>query len=440
MRRIKDIIKKPFVWLLIKEAGHTVRRHSPQVVAVVGSVGKTTTKDAVYQVLSKGRVAASSRKNEKSQNSDVGTALTVLDLETPWSNPVKWIITLVRGAFVALFSKEYPKLLVMEVGADRPGEVSGTAAWLSVDVVVLTRWGDTPVHVEAFASPKALMDEDRSILKSLKAGSTIIQNIDDIDVMATELPEGAKAMTYGFASGADVQASSERIEYAENAGRRAPVGMAFKVSAFGEEAEIMVRGAIGRQHVYPILAAIAAGAAFDMPMQDAFAAAQGFVPPRGRMNVLEGINDSVLIDDTYNSSPVAVHAALDALVSLEVPGKRIVALGDMRELGEHSAREHHRVGEAVAKRDIDVLVVVGKLARMIAEEARVCGMSEDRIIECVDSFEAAARLAPVVAAGDAVLVKGSQGIRMERVSAKLLRDPASAGRVLVRQEKEWEGR
>jgi UDP-N-acetylmuramoyl-tripeptide--D-alanyl-D-alanine ligase len=160
------------------------------------------------------------------------------------------------------------------------------------------------------------------------------------------------------------------------------------------------------------------------------------------MLLVEGKHGTTLIDDTYNSSPVAAHAALDVLRTLEVHGRRIAALGDMLELGEHEEREHRALGEQVAT-FADMLVTVGRRAQFIADAARAKGMPGEHIHEFETSDEAGAWLASRLKTGDVVLFKGSQGsgvnkVRMERALKQCLSDPSRASDLLVRQEPEWE--
>lgn len=170
--------------------------------------------------------------------------------------------------------------------------------------------------------------------------------------------------------------------------------------------------------------------------------------PPGRMRLIPGKNHSILIDDTYNASPVAMAEAIETLARIDVsgpagPSRRIAVLGDMLELGKYSEEEHRKIGKLVALRRIDMLVAVGKRAEWIAEAAREEGMLRGAIYHCMNSIEAGEWLSARVETGDAVLLKGSQGsgkdlIRMERATRQLMADPGRARELLVRQEDEWQ--
>jgi len=202
---------------------------------------------------------------------------------------------------------------------------------------------------------------------------------------------------------------------------------------------VIVHGAIGKHQIYPVLGAYAVGRAFDMESSEICTGLDMYVPPQGRMRIHKGIHGTLLIDDSYNASPVAMTAALEAFADLEARGNKIVVLGDMLELGTFSIDEHLRVGREVAKK-ADFLVTVGLRAKGIAEGANKARMPKKNIEHFSTSEEAAAFLMGKVAEGDVLLIKGSQGVRMERVMEALLLDTAQAYKVLVRQDSEWKKR
>ena len=155
------------------------------------------------------------------------------------------------------------------------------------------------------------------------------------------------------------------------------------------------------------------------------------------MNLIKGIKRSIIIDDTYNSSPVALHSALETLKDLRTKYRKIAILGDMMELGRHTAEEHKKAGEVVATA-CDLLVTVGLRSRGIAESAIDTGLDEDSVLQFDTSLEAGEYIKNIIKEGDIILVKGSQGSRMEKVVKEIMAEPERAGELLVRQGKEWE--
>ena len=185
-----------------------------------------------------------------------------------------------------------------------------------------------------------------------------------------------------------------------------------------------------------MIIAAAVAEALEVNMVDVLSALEGFAPPGGRMRLLSGMKETVLIDDTYNASPVAVKEALATLQDIRVRGKKIAVLGDMRELGKRAADLHRSVGRACAG-VVDILVTIGSDARVLGEAAKEAGVK--RVESYGTSLEAAKIVPTLVESGDCILVKGSQGIRAEHVVKALLANPRDE-KYLVRQGREWEKR
>ena len=406
-------------------------RHKPKIVAVTGSVGKTSTKDAIFTALAHTYHA---RKSEKSFNSELGVPLTILGLPTGWSSPIVWMENIVEGFVIALFGKVYPEWLVLEVGADRPGDIT-RLAWLRPHIAVLTHFPDVPVHVEFFESPEQVIAEKRELKKALRPNGTLIINADDPKMQDEPIAEGQHRVSYGFGEHAFVRGADPTILYADGGIE----GMAASVRCQQQVLPLAVRGALGTHQLYPLLAAITVLVSEGTSLEHALAALEGHVPPPGRMRVLHGIHGCCLVDDTYNASPAAVTAGLTTLPSLSCPGKKIAVLGDMMELGDFSVAEHKKVGELAAT-TCDALITVGVRMLAAADAARAARGSLQRIESCKDTGEALTILREYVGEGDVVYVKGSQSMRMERVVEELLRDPSEAQKVLVRQDKEWKAK
>ncbi len=421
---MKSFFKKIILSILETEARAVLKKYHPTIIAVTGSVGKTSTKDAIYTVLSS--QVKHVRKSEKSFNSEIGVPLTVLGVDNAWSDPLLWIQNIFHGLELILWKAEYPEMLIVEVGADHPGDIRRTASWLKPHIAVVTKVSEVPVHVEFFPSREALLEEKSQLPKCARKDGILVLSEDDEDVrkMGEGVPQ--KVFSFGQKFSAKVTASGEKIEY-EN-GR--PAGMSFTVKYEGESASVFVHGILGVQQVFPVLAAITVGIASGMTLEKAVKALEKHVAPRGRMNVLRGINDTILIDDSYNSSPDALREALLVLGKVENTGKKIAVLGDMMELGKYSIDEHKKAGE-LARKMATVIVTVGQRTKVMAE-----GVSSG-IISFNTSNEAADYVRRIVEKGDVVLVKGSQSARMERVSKALLAEPEKAKDLLVRQEPEW---
>ena len=406
-------------------------RYKPKIIAVTGSVGKSTTKDAIYTVLSGGLYV---RKSEKSFNGDIGVPLAILGCENGWKNPLKWLANIAEGLWLVLIPQSYPKWLVLEVGADRPGDIKRIARWLKPDIVVLTAIPETPAHVEFFASPDELMKEKLSLAENLKPGGTLILFGDDPRMLESQKGSRIKRITFGLQNYNDFVASHDEIIYENNK----PIGTRFRVNYTGSSVPISIFGALGRPPIYAGLSALAVGRMAGLDLVSISNSLGKWVPPAGRLRILSGLKNSIIIDDTYNSSPVAALTALDTLKSVQGAKRRVAIFGDMLELGKWSAESHRKLGARAAE-CADLLLTVGFRARDIAESAKGAGMGETaiRTYGQDESSRAGKELALELQEGDAVLIKGSQGMRMERTVLEIMAEPERAGELLVRQEPEW---
>ncbi len=442
---IRTSVKKVVTTLLTLEARAVVYRFKPRVVAITGSVGKTSTKDAIYEVVAQG---AHVRKSQKSFNSEIGLPLTILGRPNAWSNPLQWLINLLDGLVILGFSSSYPQWLVLEVGADRPGDIKRVAEWLPVDIAVITRLPEVPVHVEFFESASQVVEEKAALIDALVPDGTLVLYADDERApYMKQRAAGKKIITFGFAPDADVRAEGMTLVF-ESGAEQWPVGISALVTAGGVSVPVQVLGTLGTHMLLPALAAAAVGHALGKPLSEVAEALQGYKPPAGRMHLVRGVKETLLIDDTYNASPAAVSAALDALVDVSLarraplgggitPKRLIAVLGDMLELGRLSVEEHRKIGAQVAEQKIDMLVTVGFRARDIAQGALDAGMPEAQILQYEDSSKAGEELAALIQSGDCILVKGSQSMRMERAVKEMMASPERAPEQLVRQDEEW---
>ncbi len=434
MSSVKDIFKQLVSEILVKESIIILKKHRPKIIAVTGSVGKTSTKDAIFNVLA-GHFQT--RKSQKSYNSEMGLPLTILGQKSAWLNPVGWLKIIIIGFWEGLRPGFYPERLVLEVGADRPGDIKKIAKWLKPDIGVLTRLPEIPVHIEFFPDREAVVKEKLALAQGVRKDGYLIYNFDDqtlVDRIAS-LPQAK--ITYGFKEGADIQASNVQILYENKDGREVPVGISFKVDYRGQIIPIRIKGVLGRHQIYSVLGAIAVTVAEGLNIVEVAETIQNsHETPPGRLRLIEGIKSSIILDDTYNSSPAALEAALTAIAELKTAGKKIAVLGDMLELGEHTIEAHRAAGELVAAH-CDLLFTVGLRSRFIEEKAREMGMAEEAIKHFENSTEAGQALDKIIGAGDIVLVKGSQGIRMEKAVLEIMAEPLKAGELLCRQEEEW---
>ena len=432
---MREILKKIVVFVLTWEAGLILKKYKPKIVAVTGSVGKTSTKDAIFKVLEK---KYNARKSEKSYNSDLGVPLTIIGSESGWGSVSKWSGIIWKGIKLFLKRSPYPEILVLEVGADRPGDIKKIRRLITPDVAVLTQLAETPVHIEFFADAEEVFKEKSELVAGLGTERKVILNFDDKEIMKMREKAEAQISTYGLCAGADIKASGYKIFYQKEGRKSVPEGIEFNIKTGSEEFEVRIRGAFGKHQVYPALAALAVASALEIKLEDSVESLSLYSPPPGRLKILKGIKDTLILDDTYNSSPKALEAALEVLDQLKAK-RKIAVLGDMLELGKHTITAHRDLGK-VAAGVADIICMVGVWAKFFMEGALKEGFKKKTIYTFESSDAAGAELEKLIEPGDLILVKGSQGIRMEKIVEKIMAEPEKKGELLCRQDKAWQAR
>ncbi len=395
-----------------------------KIVAVGGSVGKTSTKLAIAAVLAqKYRVLV----QPGNYNSEIGLPLMVFGQTVPavLFNPAAWLVRFIRAE--RQIRGDFPyDVVVLEVGTDHPGEIAHFMTYLKPGIGVLT--AVTPEHMEYFGDLDAVAAEELE----LAAGSKVmVVGRDDVKAAyrTKYLKHHPDVVTYGLSAESDYSARIKDVDLVGGTdcallkhGHATIVGLTVKV--YGEPA------------IKAVAAAYAVGDLLEMSREEIEQGVQSFVPIAGRMRIFTGLNGSTLIDDTYNSSPDAVVAAVTTLQNVPVTGRRIAIMGSMNELGAESPRYHGEAGAVCA--GVDMLITIGDLANTHLGPAAVQAGLDPRNWKPADSPYAAGEfLKLLLQSGDVVLAKGSQnGVFAEEALKLLLADPADANH-LVRQSPFW---
>lgn len=413
--------------ILASAARYTLRRYRPKVVAITGSVGKTSTKEAVFAVLSnRYRV----RRSEKNYNTEIGVPVTILGIPHYGRNALGWLWGISRAYTKAwVRSPAYPDILVLEMGADRPGDIGYLAGIAPPSVSVITAIGETPVHVEFFAGPQELAEEKARLIAALPPEGRAVLNGDDPVVRGMSSRTKARAMTFGFRKDATMRIQGYHLE----ASGSAP-GIRFELLYSGEASPVVLSNTFGEQQAYAAAAAACVGVVFRMRLRDICRALGRYEAPAGRLKLLRGNKQSLILDDTYNASPIATLAALEVLAAFPAR-RRIAVLGDMLELGAYTEAAHRAVGERAAA-VADLFAGVGERMKFAFDEASHSARRPE-MHWFATGQEAGPALDALLQPGDVVLVKGSQGMRMERVVEEIMAEPQRAGELLVRQTVDW---
>lgn len=419
-------------------AARAVRRERPRIIAVAGSVGKSSTKHAIGIALGADRSGSDVRVSPKNYNNELGVPLTIFNLSAPGRSPFGWIKLVFKALWVGLgFGKIGARTLVLEFGTDHPGDLNYLMSIAPPDVAVLTAIGAE--HTEYFGSVQAVAEEELSVIRVISSDGIAILNGDDERVMVGRSLTPGHVVTFGESPEAMVRIRNVTIE---SFGPEVwDSGLRVDFTAPGLNASLDMKGLFGTAQTRAVAAALAVVHALDYDFQEAIdRIAISFTGMPGRTRVLPGIKHTALLDDTYNSSPLAALAAVQDLAAFPVldGSRRIAALGDMLELGPLAHEAHADLGRAVAEAKIDMLIACGKLADVVIEAARKSGMSADVTFVFETSVEAGAFIQQRLQKGDVVLIKGSQGIRMEKITKELMAHPEDAKELLVRQTPEWE--
>lgn len=375
----------PLAYLRVPDAGQALqglarywrRRHHPRVVGITGSLGKTSTKEVVAQLLGqRWRVL----KNEGNLNSEVGLPLTLLRLDCRH------------------------EVAVLEMGMYDVGDIALLADIAQPEIGVVTCIA--PAHLERVGSIKRIVEGKSELLAALPRDGVAIVNADDPWWRELARRSRARVLTFGLSAEANVRAVGLKSHGMQ--------GITFELCRGADRAAVR-SGVWGRHGVYPVLAAAAVGLAMEQSFAEMAAGLAYTNYSRMAVRPLAQVPDGLVLDDCYNALPPSMEAALQFLSELG-GARRVAVLGDMLEMGPASEEAHREVGR-LASTVVDVLLTVGRRAREIGAEALRRGMRRDAVIAFDSNDEALEWLRLHLQRGDRVLVKGSRGMYMEQVVA-----------------------
>lgn len=347
------------------------------LVAITGSVGKTTTKDMVYAML---QTKFNTLRTKGNFNNDIGMPLTLINYENE-------------------------DIIVLEMGMNHLGEISFLSNIAKPDVSVITNVGHS--HIGNLGSRENILKAKLEILDGMDDDGVLIINGDN-DMLATVKNTKQKIITFGFENDTDVYAYNIRVE--EDC-------TLFNIKEDEKEYEVKL-SLVGEKFIYNALAAWIIGKIYDVPAGDRIIALSNCEFTKMRMNIKrkDGIT---IIDDSYNASPKSMKLALEALSKQEAK-RKIAILGDMLELGEYSEKLHTKVGEDAQSFGIDKLFTVGKNAKNIAQGAINKGMAKENVISFETLEELIDNLKSQIAEDDAILVKASRAMGFEKIVEKIM--------------------
>ncbi|HEX6797360.1 MAG TPA: alanine racemase [Ktedonobacterales bacterium] len=394
-------------------AGYILAKWAPMVIGVTGSTGKTTTKEAIATVLATKALTFRSWRN---YNDLLGLPLSLGRLEPAH------------------------RYAVLELGADHPGEIAALCALLKPSVGVVTNV--SPVHLQYFGGVDALAEEYGALIEALPPDGAAV--LCGADRLVREMAARTRAPAHYFGLAADAQAPLDAMFGCVPLGTHEPLCLALRPldpARRGEE-PIVFSHLHGDHWAYAVLAAVTVGRELGVTEQEAFDVLRDLTPLPGRMRWLEGTGGMVLLDDSHNAAPASVASGLAALEAIgPVRGAaRIAVLGDMLRLGDAERDEHQRAG-ARATEGVNYLVTLGVRAEAIAQAAREAGLPRQRIAVThtpEDAARAVRGFAEKLTKPPVVYLKGSEELRVEQVTARLLAHPERAEQLLDRQTQAWQ--
>ncbi len=410
--------------ILASLARKIVQKYNPKIIGITGSVGKTSARNAIFLAVS-GQFQT--RQTEKNYNNEFGVPLTIIGAHAPGRSIVAWLQLFTKAISLILLPHDYPKVLVLEMGVDHPGDMSHLLSIAQPNIGVLTYVG--LAHYEFFKSAEAVAEEKGQLLKGLKPGGVAIVNHDNVLAYEQAQLSDKTLVSYGIENNSDVKLESS----SENFGL--PVTTELRVKSKSQNYSISLP-VLGRAHVYAVLSAIAVAETLGIHKDVIEQGLLNYRPVAGRMNVFSGLKRSIILDDSYNASPDSVKEVLDLVAKWPAEQKMIV-LGDMLELGEQSQQAHREIGKLIATINPDYLLTSGSLAILIAEEAIASGLNITKVFSFENSKVTASKALELVKEGMLVIVKGSQGARMERVSKEIMAEPMMSSELLPRQYGKW---
>lgn len=412
----KKLIQKKLEQYVVK---YFQKHPEVKLVIVAGSVGKTSTKQAIATLLSQRyRVAL----QEGNHNTHMSAPLAILGIEYP--DNIHSI-----GAWLSVFAAARKRIkepsgtdvIIAELGSDTPGDMAIFARYLRPDIAVVT--AVTPEHMEFFGTIEEVAREE---LSAANMAQLAIINRDDIDGRFAMFLTNPNLTTYGTTAAAEYR--FEQQDFNVEDGYKGQVIAAGYAESFTATIKL-----IGEHSIRPAMGGVAVAVKLGLTPQEIKAGLAQLRPVPGRMNILRGIDGTLLIDDTYNSSPVAAHSALQTLYNLQAP-QRIAILGSMNELGATSAEEHQKLGQLCDPTLLAWVITVGDDAeRYLAPAARARGC---QVKSFKSAIEAGGFARSVTEPGAIILAKGSQGGVYLEEAVKVLCVMSEDER-LVRQSPAW---
>lgn len=374
----KGVIKvENTLWALGDLASYYRKKFNAIVIGVTGSVGKTTTKEMIASILER---KWNVLKNEMNYNNEIGVPLTLFRMDRSH------------------------EVVILEMGMRGLGEIRRLANIAKPSIGVITNIGMS--HIERLGSQGAIADAKSELLSELPEDGISVLNYEDGYYEVLRDRVHGRRVSFGSCKGADVVGA--RIKSGKDG------NFTFVVMVEGGAIEVKLQ-VMGLHNVFNALAASAVAHAMGVDLYTIRDGLESFSSPAMRMEILKTKTGLTVINDAYNANPASMSASLRTLRGLTGYKRKVAILGDMLELGDYAPKAHHDIGSTVAEGDVEVLVTVGELGKLIADGAKESDFPVQDIYSFATSVEAGEKIAGIVCPGDAVLIKGSRAVKMEEI-------------------------
>lgn len=400
----------------------TIWRFQPEVIAITGSVGKTSTKEAIFSVLAHSddlkRKKWAVRKASQNFNNELGAPLTILGNWDKISRPIFlfWIRAIITSALrlILMPSSRYPKILILEYGASKPGDIKYLLNIAKPKIGIITAINKMPVHIEFYENQEAVAREKSKLVENLFINDFAILNFDDEAVMSAKEKTRANVITFGFNEVSGIKPDIRISNFENRSDKNKPLGISFKIEHKENFVPIFLNNVFGRSQAYAIGAAIVVGLIYGLNLVEiSELISTNYKPAKGRMNLISGVKNTYIIDDSYNASPASMKMALETIKNLEAK-RKIAVLGDMLELGKYTIEAHQNIGK-LAKEAVDILITVGPRGKFIAEAALSEGMPKNHVLSFETNEETGPEVQKIIKKGDLILIKASRAMGLEKV-------------------------
>lgn len=414
--------------LLEKTASSLIKKYKPKIICITGSVGKTSTKEAIACALS---TSYRIRKTSRNYNNDYGVPISVIGGFESEEGFWALFIIYIYGLMQWVFRLNFPDVLVLEVGAGKIGEIERITSWLKPDVVVVTNLPNVPAHLGIFGSKEMVIKEKKFL----------INNMDKEGVLIIDKNEPNSDLFYGDFNGKiifydgkkNITDSHYQISYKKENSFFKPTGFSIQVpTKKGEKTTLSFNGFLGTQNIRAITVALIVAKVINCDFDKALVGIRNkYKPECGRLRIFKGIkNDVTIIDDSFNASPIAVENSLMTMLSIQTTNqqRRIAVLGDMLKLGNQEKEIHQRTGTKEIPQ-ADILITVGNISE-IWQKDNANRLKLNKHFK--NSTNAARYIQDIQRPGDIIHFKGGHLIRLEKAVALLTNCPKKS---LARQEK-----